>query len=107
MKEIDAVEFEAKCLALLEEVKQTGESIIILEHGKPIAELSPARLSEGEHPLHALQGSVEIIEDITGPLFTNDGMSVLRAAAPEEALKALRGSVIRYDDPLEPVIKFP
>lgn len=40
-------------------------------------------------------------------IITDKGKPVLKVAPystdPEEALKALRGSVLRYDDPTEPV----
>lgn len=38
---IPAGEFKAKCLALLDEVAQTGERIIITKRGKPLAEVGP------------------------------------------------------------------
>ena len=39
MQTIPATEFKARCLALMDEVATTGESILITKHGKPIAEL--------------------------------------------------------------------
>mgnify|MGYP002336337873 CR=1 FL=1 len=38
---IPAGEFKAKCFALLEEVAQTGERIIVTKRGKPLAEVGP------------------------------------------------------------------
>jgi prevent-host-death family protein len=35
-----AGEFKAKCLAVLDEVKQTGDSVVITKRGKPVARLS-------------------------------------------------------------------
>jgi prevent-host-death family protein len=41
MKTINASEFKAKCLAILDEVAETGEVLTILKHGKPVAQLVP------------------------------------------------------------------
>ncbi len=38
---VKASEFRAKCLALMDEVERTGETIVITKNGKPVAELSP------------------------------------------------------------------
>jgi prevent-host-death family protein len=40
---IKASEFKAKCLALMDEVERTGQSVIITKKGKPVAELMPHR----------------------------------------------------------------
>ena len=39
MKTINASEFKAKCLAILDEVSDTGEVLTILKHGRPVARL--------------------------------------------------------------------
>ncbi len=39
---ISASAFKAKCLALMDEVARTGESILITKNGKPVAQLAPA-----------------------------------------------------------------
>jgi prevent-host-death family protein len=41
-KSIAASAFKAKCLALMDEVARTGESIVITKNGKPVAQLAPA-----------------------------------------------------------------
>lgn len=38
---IPASEFKAKCLGLLDEVAETGESVIVTKRGKPVARLVP------------------------------------------------------------------
>jgi prevent-host-death family protein len=38
---IKASEFKAKCLALIDEVAQSGETLVITKNGKPLAELVP------------------------------------------------------------------
>ena len=41
MKTIQAGKFKAQCLALLDEVAQTHEQLVITKHGKPVAKLLP------------------------------------------------------------------
>jgi len=38
---ISASEFKAKCLALLDDVDQTGCELVISKHGRPVAKLVP------------------------------------------------------------------
>jgi prevent-host-death family protein len=41
--EMNASVFQARCLRLLDEVSRTGEELVILERGRPVARLVPAR----------------------------------------------------------------
>ena len=43
MRIITATEFRAKCLALMDEVAETGVEIVITKRGKPVARLSAYR----------------------------------------------------------------
>jgi prevent-host-death family protein len=46
-KEITASQFKAKCLRLLDEVAETGETLIVTKHGTPVARvLPPLRLDD-------------------------------------------------------------
>jgi prevent-host-death family protein len=40
-KEITATQFKARCLRLLDEVAETGETLVITKHGRPVARLEP------------------------------------------------------------------
>ncbi len=42
-RRLSASEFKARCLALMDEVERTGEVVIITKHGRPVAQLGPAR----------------------------------------------------------------
>ena len=59
--------FKARALEFFRQVEQSGNELIITDHGKPVLKLIPY------------------------------------ASDPAKALAALRGSVIRYDAPTEPV----
>ena len=67
MKEIQASEFKAKCLAILDEVAQQGESVTILKRGKPVAQLIPPTPRLHRFPQHELMGTVSILGDVISP----------------------------------------
>ncbi len=70
MREIRASEFKAKCMAILDEVERTGEEVVILKRGRPIARLVqvPPALGKEEYPQRSLRGTVEILGDIVEPV---------------------------------------
>jgi prevent-host-death family protein len=65
---IKASEFKAKCLALMDEVARTGESVVITKNGKPVAELVPHRGAPKKRPLGIWKGKVKITGDIISPI---------------------------------------
>ena len=42
MKKVAAGTFKAQCLAIIDQVLQSGEPVLITRHGKPVAKLVPA-----------------------------------------------------------------
>ena len=52
-----AADFKAKCLALLDHVRETGESITITKRGRVVARLVPAG-DENERPWERVRGVV-------------------------------------------------
>lgn len=64
---IKASEFKAKCLALLDDVHRTGDSLIITKNGTPIAELVPHKPLK-RSPFGMWKGRVTINGDIVSPL---------------------------------------
>ncbi len=72
MKEINASEFKAKCLAILDEVVETGQAVTILKRGKPVAQLVPPVPRQHRYPQDALFGTVAIHGDIVGPVLEAD-----------------------------------
>ena len=63
MKEMAISEFKAKCLAALEEVRTSGESLLVTKRGEPWAEVKPPFSSKAGW-MGQLQGSVVIHGDI-------------------------------------------
>ncbi len=64
-KTLTATTFKAQCLALLDEVAETGESLLITKHGRPVARIDPVQ------PPASLRGSVTFAvsdEELIAPL---------------------------------------
>jgi prevent-host-death family protein len=72
MRSIRATEFKAKCLAILDEVERSGESVTILKRGRPVARLIPPPAGPEGYPQHALFGTVEILGDLLEPALPAD-----------------------------------
>lgn len=68
MQIIQASEFKAKCLALMDQVAATGEGILITKNGKPVAELHPPSSLRPKSPFGLHKGMIEIKGDIISPV---------------------------------------
>ena len=68
METINASDFKARCLAILDRVRETGERIVILKRGRPVAELWPPSQAESEYPQSELKGTGTVVGDIVGPV---------------------------------------
>ena len=60
---VAAGEFKARCLALLDEVAERGETLVVTKHGKPVAKVVPIELSK-----QTLRGSVVRETDLLSPI---------------------------------------
>jgi prevent-host-death family protein len=67
MQTIQAGKFKAQCLALLDEVAQTHQHLVITKHGKPIAKLVPFD-TEKDSEETPLKGLATYIDDILSPI---------------------------------------
>jgi len=67
MRTIKASEFKATCLKLMDEVAETGESIVVTKNGRPVSRLMPYR-RRPETLFGVLKGSIEICGDIIEPI---------------------------------------
>jgi len=65
MKTMNASDFKAKCLAVLDEVNTAKEPVTILKRGIPVAQLIPVQ--EAPYSQTELKGSVKILGDIVSP----------------------------------------
>ncbi len=67
---IQASEFKAKCLALMDEVARSGKTLIITKNGKPVAELRAHRPPRVKSPIGRYKGQIRILGDIVSPIGT-------------------------------------
>jgi antitoxin (DNA-binding transcriptional repressor) of toxin-antitoxin stability system len=76
-------DFKARCLAVLDEVARTGERVVLLRRGKPIAQISPAvGGEEKEYPQHRLRGTLEIVGDVMEPPLPPEAWEAERGRRP-------------------------
>jgi prevent-host-death family protein len=78
--------FKAKCLAVLERVRKTGEPVLITRFGHPIAEVVPPGYGKRPVRLGTGAGKMEILGDIVGP--TGDESEWEAAQDPSELDKS-------------------
>ena len=72
--EVPAGEFKAKCLALMDRVRERGEEYVITKHGRPVAKLVPVD-DEDVKPKSAfgwMKGTVIEYGDIISPVGEDD-----------------------------------
>ncbi|HEY5283148.1 MAG TPA: type II toxin-antitoxin system Phd/YefM family antitoxin [Polyangia bacterium] len=75
MVSIQVSEFKATCLAVIERVRKTGQSVRITKHGVPVAELVPSQpQAKGKRQgfLGSLRGTAGLAGDIVSPVLTED-----------------------------------
>jgi len=67
MLAINAGEFKAKCLALMQQVADTGQPLTVLKHGRPLVILTPAVAHKPKTLFGLHQGLGEIHGDLDEP----------------------------------------
>lgn len=78
MTTINASDFKARCLAILDRVYETGERVVILKRGKPVAELSRVASEGNRYPQSELEGTVIIDGDVVEPVFPEEHWDSLK-----------------------------
>jgi prevent-host-death family protein len=66
-REVSAGEFKARCLALMDEVRDSGGEYVITKRGEPVARLVPVAVQRPTL-LGSMKGTVVVRGDIVGPL---------------------------------------
>lgn len=83
MQTINASEFKAKCLSILDEVASTGETFTVLKRGKPVAQLVPPAQASSMYPQQELFGTVVLKGDVISPVLPPDAWSAERGELDE------------------------
>jgi prevent-host-death family protein len=68
MERVNASDFKARCLAILDEVARTGHPVTILKRGREVAQLVPVSPRDQGYPQETLRGTVHIRGDIVAPV---------------------------------------
>ena len=68
MEDIAISKFKATCLAVLEQVRKTGQPVLVTRFGQPIAEIYPPASLCTPRRFGARIGSGVIVGDIVGPI---------------------------------------
>lgn len=92
-REVKAGDFKARCLQLMDEVAETGDSIVVTKRGKPVARLVPAT---------AAQGSLSRIGFFKGKLNLVDPNDRLESAWDDELEAGLADGLQRTADLVNP-----
>lgn len=57
-KQIGAAEFKARCLELMDHVRETGAEYVVTKHGTPVAKLVQYRASKSRGLFGSMKGTV-------------------------------------------------
>lgn len=78
METITISKFKATCLAVLDNVKRTGRSVLVTRHGQPIAVIDPPPPPEKKASwLGSFKSSGRIVGDIVSPAVSDQDWQVL------------------------------
>ncbi len=66
MKVVSVARFKAHCIEVLDEVRKTGETVVVTKKGRPFVKLVPVERPR-EKLFGALAGKVKIMGDIMAP----------------------------------------
>jgi antitoxin (DNA-binding transcriptional repressor) of toxin-antitoxin stability system len=83
LKQMAAGEFKAKCLAIMDELNETGRPLIITKRGVPVMKAVPIRNAKKKKDdfFGRLKGIVEIVgdpDDLITPIFPLEDWDMLK-----------------------------
>ncbi|MGH9417620.1 MAG: type II toxin-antitoxin system Phd/YefM family antitoxin [Terriglobales bacterium] len=78
MQEIAISKFKATCLAVLEQVRRTGEPVRVVRFGHPVAEIVPVSQADESSWIGRMAGTGRILGDIVSPASDPDDWEALR-----------------------------
>ena len=79
METIAISKLKATCTAVVKRVKRTGKPIQVTLHGEPVAKIVPLSPEAPKKSwIGCMDGSVEILGDIVGPIGDPDDWEALR-----------------------------
>jgi len=72
MRTVAVGEFKAKCLAIMEEVKSTGEPVLVTKRGKPLARVVMPYEPESKESPESIFGCLRHMGVITGDIVSSE-----------------------------------
>lgn len=78
MKSITISRFKARCLALMAEVQEKGEPLLVTKHGRPLVHVVPARDGKGKGWIGCMQGTGRIVGDVVEPVSPQEEWDIHR-----------------------------
>jgi prevent-host-death family protein len=84
MRQMAAGEFKAKCLAIMDEVNETGRPLLVTKRGEPSIKVFPARNGDNKKKgsiLGRLEGIIKINgdpDDLVKPIFPLEDWDMLK-----------------------------
>ena len=67
IKTIEASEFKAKCLQLIDRVAESGRPLVIIKNGRPVAQLGPV-VTRPATLAGAHRGQITVVDDLLSPI---------------------------------------
>ena len=77
MKEIAISKFKATCLAVLEQIRQTGVPVRVTKFGEPVAEIRPPTVQTTKDWFGSMAGTASLHDDLIEPAGEVDDWEVL------------------------------
>ena len=71
MRKVPAAQFKSQCLALMDQVAESGLPVVVTKHGKPVVQIVPAETDENEI-FGFLAGKGRIVGDIENTIPVSD-----------------------------------
>ncbi|MGA7521332.1 MAG: type II toxin-antitoxin system Phd/YefM family antitoxin [Acidobacteriaceae bacterium] len=71
MQKIPAAQFKSQCLALMDQVAESGQPVVVTKHGKPVVQIIRAK-PEDDDIFGFLAGKGRIIGDIETTIPVSD-----------------------------------
>ena len=71
MRKIPAAQFKSQCLAVMEQVAESGRPVVVTKHGQPVVQIIPAE-SDEDDIFGFLAGKGRIIGDIESTIPVSD-----------------------------------
>jgi prevent-host-death family protein len=67
MKSVAISQFKTHCLSLLDDVARTGQPLLVVKRGRPLARVLPSSSVGTDHPQSTLRGTVTYLGDVIEP----------------------------------------